>query len=142
MNVRWQKNMQLIDANVILRSILNDIPEMAERAIIVMQNGAYTKPEVIAEVVYVLKKVYSMPKEKIAHIIHELSRLITIIENECVLYATDLYLEVSLDFVDCLLVAYHVIDGERIFTFDKKLNKYLAIKGTDIQKEEKFDNEQ
>lgn len=50
--------------------------------------------------------------------------------------------EVSLDFVDCLLVAYHVLNDEPVFSFDKKLNKYLAIKETDIQKEEKFDNEQ
>jgi predicted nucleic-acid-binding protein len=34
--------------------------------------------------------------------------------------------EMSLDFVDCLLVAYHSLKGESVFTFDKKLNKHLS----------------
>lgn len=54
--MQWQRNMLLIDANVILRGILNDHPEMAQKAKEVMQAGAYTKPEVVAEVVYVLQK--------------------------------------------------------------------------------------
>jgi len=83
--------MQLIDTNVILRFILNDNPEMAKRAAKVIASGAYTKPEVIAEVVY----------------------------------AIDLFASTSLDFVDCLLAAYHSLNGEIVFTFDKKLNKHL-----------------
>ena len=46
----------IIDANVILRYILDDNKEMAEEAARVIQNGARTLPEVIAEVVYVLAK--------------------------------------------------------------------------------------
>ena len=53
MNVLLRKNMQLIDTNVILRFVLNDNVEMAQRAAEVIASGAYTKPEVIAEVVYV-----------------------------------------------------------------------------------------
>lgn len=69
-----------------------------------------------------------MPKEKITQIIHELSNVITIVEVNCVLYAADLYSQVSLDFVDCLLVAYHVLNGEPVYTFDKKLNRYLETR--------------
>lgn len=65
MNVPLWKNMQLIDTNVILRFILNDHDEMSKLATEVIESGAYTKPEVIAEVVYVLKSVYATPKEKI-----------------------------------------------------------------------------
>ena len=54
----WLKNTKLIDANVILRYLLNDNPEMAQQAKAVIEGGAYTKPEIIAEVVYVLKGVY------------------------------------------------------------------------------------
>ncbi len=56
--MRWQKNMQLIDANVIIRCIINDNPEMARKAVSVIDSGAYTKPEIIAEVVFVLQKIY------------------------------------------------------------------------------------
>lgn len=117
--------MHLIDTNVILRFILNDNREMAERAAEVIASGAYTKPEVIAEVVYVLKSVYSTPKDKIASIICDLSGIIQIENSDCVIYATNLFASASLDFVDCLLIAYHRINHENIFSFDKKINRHL-----------------
>lgn len=116
-----------IDTNVILRFILNDNVEMAQRAMEVIASGAYTKPEIIAEVVYVLKSVYSTPKDKIRSVIHKLSNLIQIENADCVIYAIDLFADISLDFVDCLLVAYHSLNGEVVFTFDKKLNKRLNM---------------
>lgn len=133
MNVQWQKNMQLIDTNVILRCILNDVPEMSQRAATIIENGAYTKPEIIAEVVYVLRSVYSTPKEKIKSILHDVSEIVQIESSESVLYAIDLFADTSLDFVDCLLVAYHVLNGENVFTFDKKLSKYLSVPAKNIQ---------
>lgn len=127
MNVLWQKNMRLIDANVILRFVLNDNPEMTNQATEIITVGAYTKPEVIAEVIYVLKNVYAMPKRKIRTIVHNISTIVLIENADCILYALDIYASVSLDFVDCLLIAYHQINHENIFSFDKKLNKYLDI---------------
>ncbi|EOS81796.1 hypothetical protein C817_00525 [Dorea sp. 5-2] len=117
--------MHLIDTNVILRFILNDNIEMAERSAEVIESGAYTKPEIIAEVVYVLKSVYSTPKSKIKSIICGLSDIIKIENSECVIYAINLFASTSLDFVDCLLVAYQKLNDETVFTFDRKLNKYL-----------------
>ena len=99
MNVPLQKNMQLIDTNVILRFILNDNSEMAQRASEVIASGAYTKPEIIAEVVYVLKSVYSMPKEKIKSVIHGLSDIIQIENSDSVVYAIDLFSHTSFDFL-------------------------------------------
>lgn len=125
MNVRLQKNMYLIDTNVILRFILNDNVEMAKQAAEIIISGAYTKPEVIAEVVYVLKSVYSFPKDKICSTIHSLSEIVQIEKEGCVKYAIDLFSNSSLDFVDCLLAAYHSLNDELVFTFDKKLKKYL-----------------
>ena len=121
-----RKNMQLIDTNVILRFVLNDNVEMAKLAMEVIESGAYTKPEVIAEVVYVLKSVYSAPKDKIKSIIWGLSYIVQIENADCVIYAVDLFASTSLDFVDCLLAAYHSLNGENIFTFDKKLIKHLS----------------
>ena len=46
----------LVDTNVILRYILNDNEDMAMEAANIIKNGAITLPEVLAEVVYVLKK--------------------------------------------------------------------------------------
>lgn len=119
--------MQLIDTNVILRFVLKDNAEMAKRATEVIVSGAYTKPEVIAEVVYVLKSVYSILKDKIKSIICGLSNIIQIENADCILYAIDLFASTSLDFVDCLLVAYHSLNGETVVTFDEKLSKRLNI---------------
>lgn len=43
--MQWPRNMQLIDANVILRYILNDSPEMSQKSKALVASGsAYTKP--------------------------------------------------------------------------------------------------
>lgn len=129
MNVLLRKNMRLIDTNVILRFVLNDNVEMAKCAAEVIASGAYTKPEVIAEVVYVLRSVYSIPKDKIKSIIRGLSDIIRIENSACVIHAINLFASTSLDFVDCLLAAYNSLNGETVVTFDKKLNKYLNQEG-------------
>lgn len=122
------KNMTLIDANVILRYLLNDNPEMARQAreIIEGGTGAYTKAEIIAEVVYVLKGVYQAERRDIRIYIQELLKAVRCSEGDVVIYATDLYADTSLDFVDCLLAAYHAVNKETVFTFHKKLNRYLS----------------
>lgn len=123
--MQWQKNMQLIDANVIIRCILNDCPEMTAKAVEIIDAGAYTKPEILAEVVYVLQKVYSVQRPEIRNMLNKILEVVSCSEKECVIFAMDLYASVSLDFVDCLLIAYHKVNNENIFSFDKKLNKHL-----------------
>lgn len=70
--MQWQKNMQLIDANVIIRCILDDCPDMTVQAAEVIDNGAYTKPEIIAKVVYVLQKVYSVERKTLRAMIYDI----------------------------------------------------------------------
>lgn len=123
--MQWQKNMQLIDANVIIRCILNDCPEMTAKAVEIIDAGAYTKPEILAEVVYVLQKVYSVQRPEIRNMLNKILEVVSCSEKECVIFAMDLYASVSLNFVDCLLIAYHKVNNENIFSFDKKLNKHL-----------------
>lgn len=58
--------MVVLDANVILRYLLNDNEEMAREAENVIKTEVTVVPiEVIAEVGYVLKGVYSIEKIKI-----------------------------------------------------------------------------
>ena len=129
--MQWQKNMKLIDANVLIRCILNDLPEMTEKAVEVINAGAYTKPEILAEVVYVLQKVYSVQRPQIRDILKNILEIVHCPEKECIICAIDIYASVSLDFIDCLLIAYHRINHENIFSFDKKLNKQLSKMETD-----------
>ena len=125
MSVLWSKSTKLIDANVILRYLLNDNHEMSQRAKAIIDGGAHTKPEVIAEVVYVLKGVYHATRADIRTFIKELLNTVFCVEGDKVSYAVDMYADTTLDFVDCLLIAYHALGKEDVFTFDKKLANYL-----------------
>lgn len=120
--------MIIVDANVILRYLLNDDEILAEKAgkIIGLKNVA-TTIEVIAEVVYVLKKVYLVPEVAIKEAIAEILSEITVKEKAVVLCAIDIFAGENLDFVDCILYAYKKVKGCEVETFDKKLNKMLRM---------------
>lgn len=116
----------LIDANVIIRYLLNDIKEQADEAEKIIDSGAFTLPEIIAEVVYVLKNVYAMPREEIANCVMSVLAQIDI-ENKHVMFRTlQIYSQTSFDFVDCELIARVEILGDKVFTFDKKLARRLS----------------
>ena len=57
---------KIIDANVILRYLLDDDKDMADIAEKIIMNGAKTLPEVLAEVVYVLSGVYKMQRSEVS----------------------------------------------------------------------------
>lgn len=116
---------KLIDANVILRYLLGDHPQMSEEARNVIKDGAFTLPEVLAEVVYVLKGVYKVERTEIAATLMEFLDEITIDNQETMCEALALFSETSLDFVDCILIARHRVLGDNVMSFDKKLNKML-----------------
>lgn len=115
----------LIDANVLLRYLLDDNKEMSLAAELVIEGGAYTLPEIICEVIYVLEGVYRIPREKISSGVLSLFNVVAIEHINVVIRALLIYQNIKLDFVDCLLAARHQINGENIFTFDKKLNKFM-----------------
>lgn len=117
----------MIDANVILRYILRDNEEQAEQANKVIQNGAYTTMAIIAEVIYVLENVYIVPRNKIKQAIVSLFEDIECHDSEIIIYGMNVYERVKLDFMDCMLVAFHKVKDIDIFTFDKKLNKTMKI---------------
>ena len=117
-----------IDTNVILRYLLNDIPEQADKAGEVIDSGAYTLPEIVAEVVYVLVKLYSVPRDKISEIVSPIFEEVVISDKDIVLLALKIFSETKFDFVDSLLIARRELKLEDIFTFDKKLaNRFKLV---------------
>ena len=119
--------MVMLDANMILRYLLNDNQEMADRAEQYLNAGNVSVTiEVIAEVVYVLKGVYSMERDIIAHAVEGFLKLVSCNEMNVLNLALDTYAERSLDFVDCVLYGYHAVHSIEIATFDKKLLKMIA----------------
>ena len=116
---------KLIDANVILRYLLRDHQQMSEDARRIIENGAFTLPEVIAEVVYILKGVYKIERHEIAGVLIEFLDDVIVENQNVVKEALFLFSETSLDFVDCILIARHRVLGDEVASFDKKLNKML-----------------
>lgn len=116
---------KLLDANAILRYLLNDIEEQAiitEKAI---NNGAFTISEVLCEVVYVLKDVYELNKIEISNTLLEFIDRIDINDKKIIKSSLILFKDSKLDFVDCILLSRNSIYGDQILSFDKKLNKII-----------------
>lgn len=98
---------------------------MSEEARIIIEEGVYTLPEIIAEVVYVLKGVYQIERAEIGSALKDFLDEVGTENQEVLCEALNLYAETALDFVDCILIARHRLLGEEIASFDKKLNKML-----------------
>ena len=125
MKVQWWKNMRLIDTNVILRYCLEDNREMLAEAEKIIDEGAFTIPEVLAEVVYVLIKVYGIERSEVCDTLNNLLEDVDVADKSSMLEAISVFRNTSLDFVDCIIIGRNHILGEEVFSFDKKLNKHL-----------------
>ena len=115
----------LLDTNVLLRYILNDNEEMSRIASELIDGTVYTVPEVLAEVAYVLAKVYKANRADIATFLSAIVNDVDVEPAHVVEKAIEVYRDNPLDFVDCMLVAYNKVEGTKVFTFDKKMNKLL-----------------
>lgn len=84
---------KLLDANAILRFLLNDNEEMAKQTEIVIKNGAFAKEVVIAEVIYVLCGVYKIERPLVSAKIIELLKFIEIENPEVLNNAMEIFSE-------------------------------------------------
>ena len=118
--------MVILDANMILRYLLNDNEEMNEtaKAYLIAGNVSVTI-EVMAEVVYVLRKVYGVEPQAIADMLIDFLELVECKDSDVLNLALKTYAVHNLDFVDCVLFAYNKIGGFEIATFDKKLLRLI-----------------
>ena len=110
--------MSVVDANVILRYILDDHAELSPKAaeILEQQQTVTLTLEVACEVVYVLQKVYTVDRKEIqlqlSNLLHE--ELVAMEKSSVFLAALDYYSTSKLDFVDTLLWAYHAIEQQEV----------------------------
>ena len=113
--------MKLVDANVILRYLLQEPQDQAEQAKAVIEKGAFTTMEVMAEVVYVLQKVYGIDRAEISAAVIEVAGELAFDEYDILACAMELFRENKLDFVDCVLAARAIVKQDEVFSFDRKL---------------------
>lgn len=121
--------MKIVDANIILRYLLDDHEKLSDKATEIIENNEIVVTfEVICEVVYVLQKVYNVSRVDIKNEIISLFNEQKIVANDLhvLITALELFAFETIDFVDTILIARHRINKNIIFSFDKKLNKLLA----------------
>ena len=116
----------LLDANCILRYLLDDVPEQSDQVEKLIGEGASTAPEFLSECVYVLSgKVYGFARSEVADALTAVLDEIDCEHAPAMRKALDVYRETSLDFPDCILAARHSVEGVPVMTFDKKLVKLI-----------------
>ena len=109
-----------------LGKVYNELNNFEKAENVIKTEVTMVPIEVIAEVVYVLKGVYSVDRVKIRDALMEFLSEVTVAEKEVIQIGLEAYVENNLDFVDCILYAYSCVKKYDIKTFDKKLNKLLS----------------
>jgi predicted nucleic-acid-binding protein len=122
--------MAFIDANYVLRYLLKDNPKQFLIVKEVIENQDISLTDFIfAEAVYVLEKVYSVPRNDIKDALGGLMEYKNLVmENKnVILKSLQIYSESKIDFADALLIAYHKESSNIVLhTFDKKILKIIS----------------
>ena len=119
MNKLW------VDTNVVLRYLLRDNEAQAQIAKELIEGGAFLLPEVLMETSHVLRSFYEVDRQNIATQLLIVLDWVEMERKAVMIRAVEIFAKTKLDFVDCILVAYHELENVEVFSFDKKLNKQL-----------------
>ena len=116
--------MTSLDTNVVLRFLLNDVPEQTEKAAkIINKEKVYVTDVVTVEVVYVLEKVIELSRQDITKLVADFLRFANVVHNPFFLLdAIHLYEHhPSFSIVDCYAVTEAGAYSNKLVTFDKRL---------------------
>lgn len=118
----------LIDANVVLRYLLEDDVESADAAERIIRSGAVLLVEVVCEVVYVLSGFYEMSRPEICGYLTGFIDEVSCPDADVLKTALSIFKKrAKLDFVDAILAARHQVDSDLVATFDRKLANALKL---------------
>ncbi|MBI5074274.1 MAG: PIN domain-containing protein [Nitrospirae bacterium] len=123
----------LPDTNTIVRYLVADEPAQHAKTkefFDKVKNGSVKTvilESVITECIYVLTKVYKVPRDRAASSLIDILHYkgIANIDQQVLIRALSLFSDQGLDIVDCILCAKAVADGDHLFTFDADLIKLL-----------------
>jgi len=132
--LKQQKKVYLIDANVILRYLLDDHKTHSPKAKAFMSEvfAGSKKAEifdvVIVECIYVMEKYYEIPRSEISAKLSGILNFSGIINSDRseLLEALLKYGSTSIDIVDCILVA-HSSAEKVVVSFDNDMKKLKAV---------------
>jgi len=132
----WMNNLVYADTNIFLRYLTSEPADLAEKV-----SGFFNKMEsgiyklfvcdmVISELVYVLEKVFELPKKEINEKTKALMLKKNIImENKKIIFKSlDVYRDHNVNFVDAYIYCH--LSGKRVnkvFSFDEHFRKFDDI---------------
>ena len=117
--------LRLIDTNYALRYLVQDDIKKAKEAQGIINMGAYILPESLVEIVHVLIKGYEVDRKEVYFAIIDLLDDVEIFDKTLYEEAARLFGKTKLDFVDCILISRNKLYNDKIYTFDKQLNKEI-----------------
>jgi predicted nucleic acid-binding protein len=120
-----------VDANVLLRFLTGEPPDLAQRALRLIQQaerGEVTlklSPIVVAEVIWVLGSFYRYPRNQIAEVLLPLVTAEGVIleESEQVVAALDRMATANVDFIDAYLAEVARREGGSVVSFDRDFRR-------------------
>jgi len=125
-----------IDANVILRFLLDEPPEQAERCQVLLarlqagEEEVYLPEVALSDVVWTLQSFYHWPRERIAHFAHDVTSLrgTRMARKSLVRDAIHLYVEHRIDFSDALIAA-EMLHGDyaQIYSYDRDFDQVTGM---------------
>jgi len=123
----------LPDTDTIIRYLVADDPALHAKAkgffekVRQGDSKAVVLESVIAECIYVLTKIYKVPRDRAAGSLTDVLRYKGVANNDRqeLIMALRLFSERSLDIVDCILCAKSATSGDHLFTFDADPEKMI-----------------
>jgi len=123
-----------LDTNVLLRFLLED-NNQAQACIELLtqiESGVYkpyTSSPVLLEIIYVLSKLYQIPKSKIITDVNEIlkTRNLTLIENTSLSKAIELFQQNNIKLMDCV-IALQVPPKCFLCSYDQEFKKLSFVK--------------
>jgi predicted nucleic acid-binding protein len=127
----------LPDTNVIVRYLVKDDPALYKKAkefFDKVKSGgqrAVILESVIAECIYVLIKIYKVPRDKAAGSLLDILHYKGIVNNdrEELIASLNFFAGSNVDIVDCILLAKSKSSNSCLFSFDEGLNRFATSIG-------------
>ena len=127
--------MTALDANVIVRYLVADVPDQAEAARSLIEqltpdNPGFVCREVVIETAWVLERSYRFPRKRIAEALMDLAASDSLlVENaEDVVAAAHRYRQGGVGFADLMiLAASEKANALPLYTFDRRLGRVRGV---------------
>ena len=121
----------LLDTNVVIRFLVRDDEILYQKSYEIMQEIEQGKTEallmdfILAEIIYVLKRIYKIDKLQISNALKKIllnDNFYT--DNKLVTFeALDIYANKNIDFADAMLCAKKNLEGFEIVSFDRDMRR-------------------